>query len=131
MAFIDSEIAKRLQGITTNARAEPVVPTKSTVATAKTSSERQPASMGKLHEIDLGPSTTLNNIERTAAAHKTLGSDTVDTETTQRLGKDGKPRRGQRRRTSEDIRRDRLVEEVLRESRRTCSRLRIHDLAHL
>ena len=35
-----------------------------------------------------------------------------------RLRKDGKPWRGRRRRNSEDIKRDKLVEEVLRESRR-------------
>lgn len=35
-----------------------------------------------------------------------------------RLGKNGKPRRTRRRRNSDDMKRDKLVEEVLRESKR-------------
>lgn len=85
--------------------------------------ERRPAGMGKLEEIDLGPDATLRNIERTVAATKRLENGALaDVEDAGsggkvRLGRDGKPWRGRKRRTSEDIRRDQLVEEVLRESR--------------
>lgn len=82
---------------------------------------RQPAALGKLLEIDLGPDATLNNIARTAAAQRRLEGGEVELEEgaqKPRLRKDGKPWRGRRRRNSEDIKRDRLVEEVLRESRR-------------
>lgn len=117
MAFIDAEIAKRLQGVAAGAQAETGPSSHPTVNTSVVHSERQPAALGKLHEIDLGPTATLSNIERTAAAQRKLEDGSGDSEPAQRLGKDGKPRRGQKPRTSEDIRRDRLVEEVLRESR--------------
>jgi hypothetical protein len=119
MAFIDAEITKRLQGgtpapISENGRVEESI---ASISTAR--AERQPASLGKLHEIDLGPDATLSNIQRTAAAHQKSEGDLEATELLK--GKDGRPRRGQKRRTSEDIRRDKLVEEVLRESRRKCT----------
>lgn len=88
--------------------------------------EKQPASLGKLHEIDLGPDAKLRNIERTEAAAKRLVGDespAPDGEEESspkkvRLGKDGKPWRGRKRRNSEDVKRDQLVEEVMRESKR-------------
>lgn len=93
--------------------------------------QRQPASLGKLHEIDLGPDATLRNIARTEAAARRLEGEDIppeDEETARqkqrksRLGPDGKPwRGGRKRRNSEDIKRDKLVEEVMRESRRTSS----------
>lgn len=87
--------------------------------------ERQPASLGKLHEIDLGPDAKLRNIARTEAAAKRLVGDERPPEEEEeeapakkvRLGKDGKPWRGRKRRNSEDIKRDQLVEEVMRESK--------------
>ena len=81
---------------------------------------RQPASLGRLHEIDLGPDSKLRNIARTEAAQKRLENGEAEVEEGAgkvRLGRDGKPRRGKRRRNSEDIKRDKLVEEVMRESR--------------
>ncbi|KAI4279743.1 MAG: hypothetical protein LQ337_000023 [Flavoplaca oasis] len=81
---------------------------------------RQPAALGKLHEIDLGADATLRNIARTEAAKRRLeGGEPEIEETTGklRLRKDGKPWRGRRRRNSDDVKRDRLVEEVMRESR--------------
>ncbi|KAL8984262.1 MAG: hypothetical protein Q9205_001729 [Flavoplaca limonia] len=81
---------------------------------------RQPAALGKLHEIDLGADATLRNIARTEAAQRRLeGGEPEIEETTGklRLRKDGKPWRGRRRRNSDDVKRDRLVEEVMRESR--------------
>ncbi|KAH8434757.1 telomere length and silencing 1 family protein [Aspergillus melleus] len=88
--------------------------------------QREPASLGKLHEIDLGQETKLENIARTEAATRRLvggdhvedaqpGDDESPSKNTSTHEK--KPWRHQRRRTSEDAQRDRLVEEVLRESR--------------
>ncbi|CAI7568072.1 unnamed protein product [Penicillium pancosmium] len=91
-------------------------------AQAQAQSEREPASLGKLHEIDLGQEAKLRNIERTEAATRGFGSgeSQIDRD---RPGPgpgtaedSGKSRRN-RRRTSADIERDRLVEEVLRESK--------------
>jgi len=100
--------------------------------------ERQPAGLGKLQEIDLGPDATAQNIARTEAATKRLGNGTaaMDEEESARegkvrLGKDGKPWKGRKRRNSEDVKRDMLVEEVLRESRCefiNCLHVYSHDL---
>lgn len=81
---------------------------------------RQPAALGKLHEIDLGPDATLRNIARTEAAHRKL--EGIEPEIDQSTGKvrlrrDGKPWRPRKRRNSEDVKRDKLVEEVMRESK--------------
>ncbi|KAF2008449.1 hypothetical protein BU24DRAFT_429304 [Aaosphaeria arxii CBS 175.79] len=87
-----------------------------------TTDPRLAAGHGKLMEIDLGPEATAKNIERTEQARRRLeGHVEPDAEEPQgkvRLGKDGKPRkRWQKRRNSEDIRRDAMVEAVLRESK--------------
>ena len=81
---------------------------------------RQPAALGKLLEIDLGPDATLRNIAMTEAAKRRLegGTEEVDEGTGKvRLRRDGRPFRGRRRRNSQDVKRDQLVEEVMRESR--------------
>ncbi|KAF7116083.1 hypothetical protein CNMCM5793_004004 [Aspergillus hiratsukae] len=87
--------------------------------------QREPASLGKLHEIDLGQETKLQNIARTEAATRRLVGDDRGASPAYEdsipsiaaSGKDGKPWRNRKRRNSEDIERDRLVEEVLRESK--------------
>ena len=76
---------------------------------------RQPAALGKLHEIDLGPDATARNIALTEAAQRRLDGQPEEDEKP-RLRRDGKPFR-RKRRTSTDIKRDKLVEEVMRESR--------------
>ena len=125
VAFIDSELAKRLQGydtsnLTPNGRSPGIDgPTSNLLG-----HNRQPAALGKLLEIDLGPDATLNNIARTEAAKRRLEGGEVEPEEgaqKPRLRKDGKPWRGRRRRNSQDLKRDKLVEEVLRESRREFS----------
>lgn len=127
MAYIDSELAKRRHG-----HAQPYPSSDpgrhhegSTPAglTKDGLPQRQPAALGKLHEIDLGPDATLRNIARTEAAQRRLeageeGPEREERAPKVRLRKDGRPWRGRRRRNSEDVKRDRLVEEVLRESRR-------------
>jgi hypothetical protein len=127
MAYIDSEMARRREG-----NSIPPQPEAGNCASSTTgghvntitaaSMQRQPAALGKLHEIDLGPDSTRTNIERTVKMLE--NGEEVEEAPTQgkvRLGRDGKPWRGRKRRTSEDIQRDRLVEEVLRESRCECS----------
>ncbi|KAF4216009.1 hypothetical protein CNMCM8980_005821 [Aspergillus fumigatiaffinis] len=87
--------------------------------------QREPASLGKLHEIDLGQEAKLQNIARTEAATRRLVGDDRDaspahedsTSSIAASGKDGRLWRNRKRRNSEDIERDRLVEEVLRESK--------------
>jgi len=96
--------------------------------------------LGKLQEIDLGLDAKLRNIERTEAATRRLeGGEIVEGEETRnrgkiRLGRDGKPWRGRKRRNSEDIKRDKLVEEVLKETRRrsplSCHSLTASPLTH-
>ncbi|KAI1931945.1 hypothetical protein LOZ65_000979 [Ophidiomyces ophidiicola] len=127
MAYIESEISKRH-------RQSPVADSVSNQACFEGHTrqeremrlpQRQPATLGKLHEIDLGPDSKLRNIERTEAATRSLvggeltsqvdGRDTLAKRG--RLDKDGKPWRYRNRRNSDDIRRDQLVEEVLRESK--------------
>ena len=84
---------------------------------------RQPAGLGKLQEIDLGPDAILQNIARTEEATRRLqhGHTTEhqgkNPPSKPRLGKDGKPMRRRNRRTSDDVKRDQLVEQVLKESK--------------
>lgn len=130
MAYIEAELAKRHQRN---------MPTEDVTQDSRPSSEtidrqsdprflqREPATLGKLHEIDLGHEAKLENIARTEAATRRLVGDVPLSPTEEepqkkaRPGNDGKPWRNRKRRNSEDIERDRLVEEVLRESRRKCS----------
>lgn len=132
MTYIDSELAKRRHGPTsTKPRPNGDGDGEHEGFAAGGASkdglpQRQPAALGKLHEIDLGPDATLRNIARTEAAQRRLeAGDGAEVEEggvrRVRLRKDGKPWRARRRRNSEDVKRDRLVEEVLRESR--CSLL--------
>ncbi|KAL5337864.1 hypothetical protein BJX70DRAFT_368303 [Aspergillus crustosus] len=75
--------------------------------------EREPATLGKLHEIDLGREAKLHNIVRTEEATRRLNSDGNSA--------DRSPCGGSRYRLLKDIERDQLVEEVLRESKRKCT----------
>ncbi|KAI9803828.1 MAG: hypothetical protein M1825_001708 [Sarcosagium campestre] len=137
MSYIDKELAKRRAGSPSHTshhnEHDSAILDGSTSAAGGGSgptpteqlARRQPAGLGKLQEIDLGPSAALSNIARTEAATRRLdgaddGDDAADNNSgsaSVRLGRDGKPRRGPKRRTSADLRRDRLVEEVLRETR--------------
>jgi hypothetical protein len=147
MAYVESELAKRstynphyftqeLLPTRSNQDSE-VAPSEQNLLTEghlkdRKPLERQPASLGKLQEIDLGNEARDRNVERTEQARRRLDGEAVDPEDCEgsngtrentkkvRLGRDGKPWRGRKRRTSDDIRRDQLVEEVLRENRRLC-----------
>lgn len=125
MAYIESELTRLRQGSSETALAG-TGNTSSGEAMLNTSRvrfpQRQPATLGKLHEIDLGPDARLTNIAKTEAAKKKMEAsedeDPTGGTTKVRLGKDGKPWRGRKARTSDDLKRDKLVEEVLRETRR-------------
>lgn len=94
---------------------------------SRPSGQRQPVSLGKIQEIDLGQDATLRNARRTEMALRKQNGETVIEEEQPppkprklRIGRDGKPlrpRRGPKRRNSEDVQRDKLVEEVLRETK--------------
>jgi hypothetical protein len=75
---------------------------------------RQPAGTGKLQEIDLGPDASRQNVLRTQAA--VFGDHSPDVSDDTNTRKVRKRRR--QRRTSDDIRRDKMVEAILAESRR-------------
>ncbi|OKL55640.1 hypothetical protein UA08_09107 [Talaromyces atroroseus] len=86
-------------------------------------SKREPATLGKLHEIDLGQEAKLQNIARTEAATRRMAGnpsgatdDELQSPGQLEAGKNSKTWRS-RPRNREDIERDRLVEEVLRESK--------------
>jgi hypothetical protein len=79
---------------------------------------RMAAGMGKIEEVDIG------SIEkRTDEKWRRLENGEFEQVATGkiRLGRDGKPRRPPKRRNSEDIRRDQLVDAVLSEAKRTLS----------
>ncbi len=125
MAYIDSEMAKRREGVNSSISTSGLTSSEAALqarAAGDAHLQRQPAALGKLHEIDLGPDATLRNIARTQAATRRLETNEPMEVEVQgkrvRVGKDGKPWRSRKRRNSEDVKRDKLVEEVLRESRR-------------
>ncbi|OBT73579.1 hypothetical protein VF21_07643 [Pseudogymnoascus sp. 05NY08] len=114
MAYIDSELAKRLKPAGSSADTTSTSSIRATTAAedsataSQSQRQRQPsppyqtASRGKLMEIELPPSSTPAPLAK--AVRKP------------RLGRDGQPLRGKKRRTEEDIRRDALVEAVMREN---------------
>ena len=121
MAYIDSELAKRSQQTASTVAPSLNQNPFSNDSLTEPTIHRQPAALGKLHEIDLGPDAKLRNIARTEAA---ISGDAPD-ETPPvkppkpRIGRNGKPYipRPRKRRNSMDVARDKLVEEVLRETR--------------
>ena len=121
IAYIDAELAKRqCQDQTTSTNSLDGHELSPNGALLDTGPNRQPAALGKLHEIDLGPDATLRNIALTKAAQRKLQGmePEIDQATGKvRLRRDGKPWRPRRRRNSEDVKRDKLVEEVMRESK--------------
>ena len=129
MAYIDTELAKLRQGTSELALSNSGTTFAEDEAMLRTTEHgylnRQPATLGKLHEIDLGPDAKLRNIAKTEAAKRRIETgddgDVAEGTLKPRLGKNGKPWRGRKPRTSDDLKRDKLVEEVLRESKRTSS----------
>jgi hypothetical protein len=79
---------------------------------------------GKLHEVDLGEEVRRRNANMTEQARRRLAGEAVEADDDSstkrvRIGKDGKPWRGRKRRGSEDVKRDQLVEELMRENKGT------------
>lgn len=143
MAYIDSELAKRRaaegahavpsdsdSGIATAVAMSTATSAQSATGTPlpshtrnKDPTQRQPATIGKLQEIDLGDEARNRNIERTNNARRRMDGEIVE-EVVQgakkkkvRLNRDGSVWVPRKRRGSEDIKRDQLVEAVLRENR--------------
>lgn len=127
VAYIESEMARRRLG-----QALPESPSinsdnhdsddEHTGPSDKHAPPRQPAALGKIHEIDLGRDASLRNQQRTELAMRRARGEEVPPEEPAvvkkpRLGRNGKPRRGPKRRNSDDLKRDQLVEQVLHESR--------------
>ncbi|CCF37978.1 hypothetical protein CH063_01807 [Colletotrichum higginsianum] len=88
--------------------------------------KNHPIMQGKLMEVDLGDEVRARNQAMTEKAARRLlgevdgaGADNPDGRKGKkpRLGRDGKPWRPRNRRNSDDIKRDQLVEEILRENR--------------
>jgi hypothetical protein len=79
---------------------------------------RRAAGMGKIEEVDVAPVGY-----RMDEKWRRLDTGEFEQIATGkvRTGRDGKPRRAPKRRPSEDIRRDQMVEAVLRESKRMCA----------
>ncbi|KAI2473521.1 hepatocellular carcinoma-associated antigen 59-domain-containing protein [Annulohypoxylon bovei var. microspora] len=87
------------------------------------------ALQGQLMEIDLGDEARSRNEALTERATRRMHGEAVaedeDSQSSNgggrprkvRLGRDGKPWRSRNRRTSDDIRRDQLVEQILRENK--------------
>lgn len=119
MAYIESELAKRYRhgapGDLSGPETAALIKADNPLSTSELP-EREPASLGKLHEIDLGQETKLRNIARTEEATKRMNGDEDALLNEQPSSK--MPPRYRKRQTNEDIERDRLVEEVLRESKR-------------
>lgn len=126
MAYIDSEMQRR-RGIDTSGGAGGNNSNSSAPSSKSTSRsaywtpvvpEGRGATLGKLHEVDLGEETKKRNIARTQEATRRLqddGTAVLPVEEEDGVGK--KKMKGRRRRNSQDIQRDKLVEEVLKESR--------------
>ena len=135
IAYVENEIAKQRNNYPTLSNSSTATTATTTLRNenGQTLSEtgalqnghtvhRQPASLGKLHEIDLGAEARRRNIERTQAAVEGRPSEHEEQKeepVKMRLCRDGKfrPRRRRKRRNSEDIKRDEIVEDMFRESR--------------
>jgi hypothetical protein len=101
-------------------------PSSNNAVPSSTPKPRDPERLGRIQEVDLGPSAAQRNIERTEAAKRNLESSSHTTEPSIelprrkiRLGRDGKPyvsRRFRDRRTDADLERDRAVEDIMREN---------------
>ncbi|KAK5052493.1 hypothetical protein LTR84_002357 [Exophiala bonariae] len=138
IAFVDSEMAKRremqspsLENVTKSTNHEN--PENAQTSNGIPISIRQgtstnPGSIQQLSEVDLGSSAHELNLARTQAAleRARLGKAPIEEEQAKplkprkpRLGRDGKPMkpRPRKRRNSDDIARDALVEQVLHENR--------------
>ncbi|KAK2027139.1 hypothetical protein LX32DRAFT_593334 [Colletotrichum zoysiae] len=109
-----------------SASAPSLAPLPPSLPAADSDPKNHPIMQGKLMEVDLGDEARARNQAMTEkAARRLLGEvDGADADAPDgrrakkpRLGRDGKPWRPRNRRNSDDIKRDQLVEEILRENR--------------
>jgi hypothetical protein len=118
MEYIESELAKRQshrhENDQTPAAHRADRPSDAQHIPSHAISRREPAALGKLHEIDLGQEATLQNIARTAAATRRMAGEPSSEQL--QVGNNDSGWRS-RARKYEDVERDRLVDEVLRESK--------------
>lgn len=130
MTFIENELARR-QGLAHESAENPLPDGSADVDPSAKQSlplasntrnfpQRQAATLGKLHEVDLGPDSKMRNIQRTQmATNRLAGSADSDGETGSPKGPGGKQKwKSKQKRNTEGQRRNQLVEEVLRESKR-------------
>lgn len=130
--YIESELARRQRHATEHAAAQSQSNDKdfqlggASGSADTAAAPMQPALRGKLLEIDLGDEVRARNVVMTEQARRRLEGQGAEDEDGPsdgppkkvRLGKDGKPWRPRNRRNSDDVKRDQLVEEFLRENRR-------------
>ncbi|KAF7549700.1 hypothetical protein G7046_g8256 [Stylonectria norvegica] len=121
MEYIESHLSKRSAPSDGPDEPQPTSPSAApatTTAGSATKPEGHAIMQGRLMEIDLGDEARDRNVARTERA---TGGTTVAADDgrvkRRRLGKDGKPWRSRNRRGSDAIKRDQLVEQILRESR--------------
>ncbi|CCU76298.1 hypothetical protein BGHDH14_bgh02417 [Blumeria hordei DH14] len=145
MAYVDSELARlRAESLQahSNLSKESVpssrpsdhisqlVTNKSTGVKNDRQSHRQPATIGMLQEIDLGAEVRERNVKMTERARRRLDGEIIEEEDERDpggrerkgisligAGKSGKSWWALKRRRSDDIKRDQLVDQVLRENR--------------
>ncbi|KAH6998134.1 hypothetical protein BKA56DRAFT_566907 [Ilyonectria sp. MPI-CAGE-AT-0026] len=132
MEYIESRLSSRKSGTTSSSKDAPAATATAPAASAKTAApgpstkpEGGHAVMqGRLMEIDLGEEARDINVARTERATLHGGTSTPGDGNSggrrakkPRLGRDGKPWRPRNRRPSDAIKRDQLVEEILRENR--------------
>ncbi|KAI0974483.1 hypothetical protein F4678DRAFT_378583 [Xylaria arbuscula] len=125
--YIEAELAKRHHAtsdpkrlLSSNQAGGSATHTESTTDKGE---EKHTALTGKLFEVDLGDEVRSRNAAMTDRARRKLQGLAVEDEESSerrkkaRLGRDGKPWRSKNRRNSDDIKRDQLVEDILRENR--------------
>ncbi|KAI9725570.1 MAG: hypothetical protein M1828_003058 [Chrysothrix sp. TS-e1954] len=111
-AFVEAEMAKIRAGAATTMQD---MDTKSSGrALAKPSSHHEATALGRLQEVELGSSASA----RKASQHDKQGQgSTQDPSSGIQLNRNGKPRRKRWRRGSEDLKRDSLVDAILKETK--------------
>lgn len=112
MAALAPEIVEKPTPVVTSTPAS-----KDQTGTSDEYNLRLAAGKGKLQEVELD-------------SNRAIQDKQVETQPTSkvRLGRDGKPRRHPKRRNSEDLRRDQMVEAVLREAKCTSAQMPITHL---
>jgi hypothetical protein len=134
-AYVDARIGRLLGDAQDDSSAHNTLSATSSAISGTTApASRQPVGMGKLHEVDLGPDAARLNALRTQEAAARLNNTGLASPAPQPEprhanrrgrpfpGRGGKFRRKIKRRTSDDLKRDQMVEAILAESNRMCFR---------